>query len=306
MLWYNIGARVKGESSPHCPSNTAQESYPGAVSPTLPLRPSLALWGSCAGRPVSTPWHYAARSRTACTPHPSKEDGGTLERGTDAYHLPARGDAVTSDQWSTSPSSPSTLCGHPYHCATIPSTATPSLSLWGSGTTRRCHPRRCSSSGLPSATPSNRRMNDDRSRRHPCSHPRSRSWAGTRLATTPTGSKIRQDGQPLHDVVHHTAICSLELCGTIVNRLPLAYKWRSQSPGRRGTTDNHAFERFPPSPRYWHLALIKPQGLGGSPSSPAKLVAPLCKHHGATRYSALSTPLLDVRPTASTKIKLVS
>jgi hypothetical protein len=58
----------------------------------------------------------------------------------------------------------------------------------------------------------------------------------------------------------------------------------------------HSLARFPPSPRYWHLASIKPQGPGRFSSSPALLVAPLCKHHGATQDSALSTPLLDVRP----------
>jgi hypothetical protein len=30
-------------------------------------------------------------------PHPSKEDGKTLERGTDAYPVPARDNVVTSD-----------------------------------------------------------------------------------------------------------------------------------------------------------------------------------------------------------------
>jgi hypothetical protein len=45
------------------------------------------------------------------------------------------------------------------------------------------------------------------------------------------------------------------------------------------------------------LASVKrPLGPGGSTSSPASLVALLCKHHGATQYSASSTPLLDVRP----------
>jgi hypothetical protein len=57
----------------------------------------------------------------------------------------------------------------------------------------------------------------------PHGHPRSRSWAGTGLATTYGRGEDRQ----LRGVVQHTAICSLELCGTIVNRLPL-------SPGRRG------------------------------------------------------------------------
>jgi hypothetical protein len=43
-------------------------------------------------------------------------------------------------------------------------------------------------------------------------------------------------------------------------------------------------------------SIKKPLGPRGPTSSPASLVAPLCKHYGATQYSALSTPLLDVRP----------
>jgi hypothetical protein len=78
---------------------------------------------------------------------------------------------------------------------------------------------------------------------------------------------------------------ALELCGKIVNCLPLAYKRRGRSPGHRGVTDSDARARFPPSPRYWHFASIKHQGLGASPSSPITLVAPLCKHHSATQYS---------------------
>jgi hypothetical protein len=119
-------------------------------------------------------------------------------------------------------------------------------------------------------------------------------------------SEIRQDDQQLHDTAHHTAIRSLELCDTIVNRLPLAYKRRRRSPGRRGTTNSRVLTHFPPSPRYWHSASIKPQGPGGLTSSPATLVAPLCKHNNATQYNTLSAPLLDVRPTAGTRIKPVS
>jgi hypothetical protein len=36
------------------------------------------------------------------------------------------------------------------------------------------------------------------------------------------------------------------------------------------------------------------------------LVAPLCKHHGATQHSASNATLLDVRPAAETRIKPVS
>jgi hypothetical protein len=93
-------------------------------------------------------------------------------------------------------------------CATIPSTAAPSPVLWEPGTTRHHHPRHWASSGLPSATPSNQQTDGNQSGRHPHSHPRSRSWVGTGLATTPAGSDIHQDDHQLHDVVCHTAMCS--------------------------------------------------------------------------------------------------
>jgi hypothetical protein len=46
MLWHDAGARVKSESSPRWPSDTACESYPNAVPPTLPVRPSTLEFDS--------------------------------------------------------------------------------------------------------------------------------------------------------------------------------------------------------------------------------------------------------------------
>jgi hypothetical protein len=97
MLWHATGARVKGESPPRRPSDTAWESYPGAVPPTRVVRSSLALCGSCAGRSVSTPRHCVAHSRAASMSHPSKEDDGTLKRGTTICPVPTQDDVVTSD-----------------------------------------------------------------------------------------------------------------------------------------------------------------------------------------------------------------
>jgi hypothetical protein len=133
-----------------------------------------------------------------------------------------------------SPPSSSALCGYPHRCVAIPSTTTPSPSLWEPGTTRHRHPRHCTPSGLPSATPSSRRTDGDSSGKHPRSHPRSRFWASIGLATTPAGSEIRRDDQQLHSIVHHTAICRLELCGTIVNRLPLGLEKEESVPWPRG------------------------------------------------------------------------
>jgi hypothetical protein len=74
-------------------------------------------------------------------------------------------------------------------------------------------------------------------------------------------------------------------------------------PQPQGDDGQQSPARFPPSPRYWHLPQSVPLGPGDLASSPASLVAPLYEHHGATQYSAPSTPLLDVQPPAGTKIK---
>jgi hypothetical protein len=129
-------------------------------SATWPICP-LALCGSCAGRPLSTLWHLAAHSGTASTSHPSKDDGGTLKRGTDAYLAPTLDNAATSNQWSASPPSPLALCGHPRRCVTIPGTAAPSPALWEPRTTRHHHTRCCTSYGLPSAAPLSQRTDGD-------------------------------------------------------------------------------------------------------------------------------------------------
>jgi hypothetical protein len=66
---------------------------------------------------------------------PLKEDGRTLEKGTDTCPTPTRDNTVTSDQWSASPPSPLALCGHPCHFATIPGPVRPSPVLGEPGTT---------------------------------------------------------------------------------------------------------------------------------------------------------------------------
>jgi hypothetical protein len=164
MPWHAAGSRVKGESPPRRPSNTAWESYPSVVPPTRVVRPSTTMCESCAGRSVSTPRHYASHSRTASTSHPSKEDGGTLERGMTIRPAPTQDGVVTSDQRSVSPLSLPTLCGHPHRYAAIPGTTASSLALWEPGTTGHYHAHRCAASGPPSAQPSGRCTDGDQTR----------------------------------------------------------------------------------------------------------------------------------------------
>jgi hypothetical protein len=282
MLSHAAGALVKGESPPRRPSDTSWESYLGVVPSTRAVRPSPALCGSCAGRPVSTLRYCAAHSRTTSTLHPSKVDGGTLERCTAAYSAPARDGAVTSGQQGASPPSLPALYGHPRHCAAIPNTATSSPALWKPGMMGHRHTRCCTSSDPPSARPSSRRTDGDQTR----------SSRTTTLEAAP-GQAQDSPRHPLEARFARTTVDSMTLCamppyvavephGMTVNRLPLVYKRRRRSPGRRGTTDSCTLAHFRPYPRYWQSASIKPQGLGGFPSSPALLVAPICKHHSAT------------------------
>jgi hypothetical protein len=92
----------------------------------------MALCGKASVNSV-TLYHPLPYSRRAA---PSKEDGRTLERGTNIYPAPTRDDAVMSDQWNTSPPSLSALCSHPRRYATIPRAAAPSPTLWEPETTK--------------------------------------------------------------------------------------------------------------------------------------------------------------------------
>jgi hypothetical protein len=90
MILTHAGAQVKDEST------HAWESYPGVVMPTLPVRSSPHCTTLCGKASVN--------SVTLCFPlsygrhaAPSKRDGGTLEKETDACSVPAQDNAMTPD-----------------------------------------------------------------------------------------------------------------------------------------------------------------------------------------------------------------
>jgi hypothetical protein len=124
-------------------------------------------------------------------------------------------------------------------------------------------------------------------------HPRNRPWTSTRAATMHATAEIRQDGHQITRTVRHAATPHLKPCGTTLNHLPLVYKRRRRPPSRGD--DPHTTDRTL-SLTILAFASSNPQGLGGFSSSPAFLVAPLYKHHGALQYNAMSAPLLDVCP----------
>jgi hypothetical protein len=76
-------------------------------------------------------------------------------------------------------------------------------------------------------------------KRIPRHYPRSRSWTNTRLAAT---SRQKQDSPGRPSIPWHCTPyrhTQLELCDTIVNHLPLAYKRRRRSPGHGGRRIAH-------------------------------------------------------------------
>jgi hypothetical protein len=134
---------------------------------------------------------------------PSKEDGGTLERGTDISPTPARDGVVTSDQWGVSPLSPQALCGHPRHCATISGTGALSPALWEPGTTRHRHAHHCASSDLPSTASSSQRTNGDHMG---SSHTTTLEAAPERAQDSPrcpTGARF------VRTTINSTALCAM-------------------------------------------------------------------------------------------------
>jgi hypothetical protein len=136
---------------------------------------------------------------------PSKEDGGTLEKGRDTSPTPSAGwrcdirpvecvSTVTSG--TVRPSPP--LCCHPGHYNTHPD----AVRTWDN----EMSPRLLLCALRPSV---NRTLESARGRRpngeSPHDHPRSRSWAGTGHTMTPDGSEIRQDDHQFRGIVRHTA-----------------------------------------------------------------------------------------------------
>jgi hypothetical protein len=188
------------------------------------------------------------------------------------------------------------LCGHPCHCSATPRTAaTLPMLLERTGTGHR-HDRRCTSYGPPWTTPSSWSADDGRTTGHYTTTleaapvpvqdaPRRHDW-----------SKIHQDGRQLHGTARHASTRRRIVRYACKSPSPWPIKGRA-IPQPQGTQDNTQRQTVITRTlsRYWHLPQSIPPGLGGHASSPATLVAPLYEHHGATQYSASSTPLLDVR-----------
>jgi hypothetical protein len=145
----------------------------------------------------------------------------------------------------------SIISGHPWHCSIT-------LVLWGPRTTGHRHARRCTASGLLSAQPSSRRTDDDQMRSSHTTTLKAAPRQAQDLPRCPPKARFSRttiNSTTLHAMPPYVA---LEPCSMTVNRLPLAYKRRRRSPGRRGRTDSGSLAHFRLHPRHWHFASIKP------------------------------------------------
>jgi hypothetical protein len=213
------------------------------------------------------------------------------------YFMTTQDYSVTSGRRERSPPSLSTLCGHPRHCDATPGTMTTSAMLLKRTGTRRRHARHCTTYGFPLTPLSNRPAGGGRTANHYATTlDVTPIWARD-LPRHPNMSKIRLGSRQLRDTARHAFArkrivrhaCKLPSPWPIKGgAIPQPYGGED-----RDERHSHAFRL---SLRHWHLPQSIPLGPGGPASFPASLVTPLCKHHGATQYSALSTPLLDVRP----------
>jgi hypothetical protein len=128
MLWHFMGARVKGESSPHRTSDNAWESDPSTVRPTRIVQPSPTLCGCCARRsvsfrdtapPTSIPPTRRTLERGRC--HPRKGYDVQLHTRLRRCRDIRPKESVSSiTSGPVRPSPP--LYGHPGHCGVIPRT----------------------------------------------------------------------------------------------------------------------------------------------------------------------------------------
>jgi hypothetical protein len=214
-----------------------------------------------------------------------------------AFSVTTQGYAVTSGGRERSSPSLSTLCGHPRHYSATPGAVTTSLTLLECTGTRCRHDCHCVAYGPPV----------DGTLKPTCGGGQTTKHYATTLEAAPVRAQdaprhlywsgIRQDGRQLRGTARH-ASTRRKIVPHACKLLPPWSIKGGAVPQPQGTGDDgqRSPTRPPRSPRYWHSPQSIPLGFVGLASSPTTLVAPLYEHHGAKKYSAPSTPLLDVRP----------
>jgi hypothetical protein len=257
----------------------------------------------CAERPVSAPWHCAAYFRTANTLIPRRGGQRNPRMGANDFSMATQDYAVTSGRWEQCSPSLSALCSHPRHCSATPGTATTSPTLLERTGTRRLHARHCTSYGPPSMAPSSRPTDGDRTANlYTTTLKAAPVWAQD-SPRRPNRSKILQDGRQFCGTARHafTRRKIVRHACKLLSPWPIKGGAVPQLQGGRRLAITHTLSAFTTI-----LALAKISTSGTwRPGFLSRLAcSPLYEHHSATQYSAPSTPLLDVRPPAGTKIKI--
>jgi hypothetical protein len=209
---------------------------------------------------------------------------------------------VTSGQREWSSPSLSALCGHPHHCSATPGTATTSPTLLERTGTGRRHARHCTSYGPPLTAPSSRPAGGSRTANLYTTTLKVAPVQAQDLPRRPNRSEIRQDGRQLRGTARH----AFTRRKTVRHTCKLLSPWPIKGgavPQPQGTTDSNRTHAFRLTPTL-ALASISTSGTWRPDLLSRLACSPHYEHHGATQYSASSTPLLDVRPPAGTRIKI--
>jgi hypothetical protein len=210
---------------------------------------------------------------------------------------------VTSGRRERSSPSLSALCDHPRHCSATPGTATTSptpLERTGIG----CHhDRHCPSYGPPSTAPSSQPADGGRTANLYTTTLEAAPVQAQDSPRRPNRSEIRQDGRQLCGTTRHTSTRRR----TVRHACKLLPPWpikRGAVPQPWGTGRRIAITgTLSAFTTILALASINTSGTWRPGLLSRHACSPLYEHHGATQYSAPSTPLLDVRPPAGTRIK---
>jgi hypothetical protein len=226
--------------------------------------------------------------------------------GANAFSMTTQDCIVTSGQREWSSPSLSALCGHPHHCSATPGTAMTYPTLLERTGTGRRHARHYTSYGPPLMALSSRPTGGSRSANLYTTTLEAAPVRAQDSPRRPNRSEIRQDGRQLRGTARHASTRRR----TVWHACKLLPPWPIKGDKRRGSppdagdgrTDSNHTHAFA------FTTILAPASISTSRTWRPGLLSrhacsPLYEHHGAPQYSAPSTPLLDVRPSAGTRIK---
>jgi hypothetical protein len=171
-----------------------------------------------------------------------------------------QGYAVTSGRQKRSSPSLSTLCGHPRHCSTTPSTMTRSSTLLECTGTGRRHDLHCAAYRPPVDGTLEPARGGGWTTNHYADTLEAAPVRAQDAPRRPDWSRIRRDGRQLRGTARH-ASTHRKIVRHACKLLPPWPIKGGAVPRPQGGEGQRSPTRSPPSLRYWHLPQSIPLGL---------------------------------------------